>query len=529
MKQKYYYIVIVLISVLSYSCTDYLLEENKTQYSADYVYSTPDGLKLAVNALYALQRYYANDTESATMFAFERGTDLAVTNGGTGNFYGIYDPNYLKPSASQVAHMWRTMYEIIGKSNDIISYGEKMEDSPKIRQIISEAKCFRAQSYFLLFRTYDRIWLNTMPTTPENVNDKRDFRAATQKEVFELLYTDLEYAIENLDWTSLEPGRFNQAAARHMKAKAALWIKDWDTALNEIDSIESSGKFSLKNIEEVFNAADLNHEEALLTQQWSANPGGNLSNATPRGNYFAALLIAPYRFEIGGTAEYACTYDNWGYTYGRCYPSPYLFSLYNKDVDKRYSAYYVHQYKNTTNKNITYGSTIVKPGDYFPLYKSGNINRNVYPGCIKYGDIWTRNPSEPRGYKDVIVYRLAESYIIGAEAALMIGDQTKAKYYFNKTWERAGNAKYTGVLGMKDIMDEQARELSFEGDRWYFLKRLGVLIEQVKNYAGDPQILASIQGRSNLPANPHFVRWPIPENEVIAMGEQNFPQNAGYQ
>ena len=68
------------------------------------------------------------------------------------------------------------------------------------------------------------------------------------------------------------------------------------------------------------------------------------------------------------------------------------------------------------------------------------------PGCIKYGDKWTRTASETRSYKDVIVYRLAESYIMAAEAALMKNDQTLAKYYFNKTWERAGNDKFTGVL-----------------------------------------------------------------------------------
>ena len=109
---------------------------------------------------------------------------------------------------------------------------------------------------------------------------------------------------------------------------------------------------------------------------------------------------------------------------------------------------------------------------------------------------------------------------MAAEAALMKNDQTLAKYYFNKTWERAGNDKFTGVLTMKDIMDEQARE--------YFLKRLGILIEQIKAYAGDPEIPASILGRNNLPANPHFVRWPIPEAEVINMGAENFPQNIGY-
>ena len=76
--------------------------------------------------------------------------------------------------------------------------------------------------------------------------------------------------------------------------------------------------------------------------------------------------------------------------------------------------------------------------------------------------------------------------------------------------------------------DEQARELALEGQRWYFLKRHGILIDQVKKYAGDPRISTSIAGRVNLPKNPHFVRWPIPEAEVINMGPENFPQNEGY-
>lgn len=527
MKKNFLFIMIIGLLVNS-ACSDFLDEEHKTKYTSDYVFGSPEGLKLAANALYALQRYYANDTENATVFALERGTDLAVTNGGTGNFYGIYDPNYLKPSAAQVTFMWRTMYQIIGKSNEIITAAEQLDDTPALRAIVAEAKCFRAQSYFLLIRTFDRVWLNTLPTTPDNVDDPRNFGAAAQQEVFDLIYDDLDYAIANLDWISEEPGRFTQAAARHIKAKAALWLKDWDTTLNEVDKIEKSGHFDLISLEEIFNASDLNHKEALMVQQWSKNPGGNLSNATPKGNYYAAYFIAPYRTEIGGTAEYACSYDNWGYTYGRCLPSPYLFSLYDKDKDMRYQAYYVHQYKNTTNKVISYGTANVNPGDYFPLYKSGKLNKNVYPGCIKYGDKWTRTPSETRSYKDVILYRLAESYIMAAEAALMKGDQTLARYYYNKTWQRAGNDEFTGTLAMKDIMDEQARELSFEGDRWYFLKRLGILIEQVKLYAGDPEIPASITGRTNLPANPHFVRWPIPEAEIINMGAENFPQNVGY-
>ena len=82
-----------------------------------------------------------------------------------------------------------------------------MEQTATLKRIVAEAKAFRAQSYFLLFRTYDRIWLNTEPVNYQNVNDKRDYHPATQKEVFDLLYSDLNYAIENLDWQSAMTGR----------------------------------------------------------------------------------------------------------------------------------------------------------------------------------------------------------------------------------------------------------------------------------------------------------------------------------
>ncbi len=518
-----------MFSLLSLSaCSDFLTEHNETKYSTDYIYSTTEGLKLAVNALYAKQRYYANDTESSTMMAMVRMSDLAIPVGGTGNFWGTYDPAHLKATAAQASNRWKIMYSIIGKCNDVIEAGKNMEDTPELRMLVSEAKCFRAQSYFLLYRTYDRIWLTTEAVTPENVNEKRDFRPASTEDVFALLYGDLEYAIENLPWTSYEPGRFNAAAARHILADVCLWNKDYQYALNLVNEIDESGNYGLVAAEEVFYGADLNHKESLLTQQWSTNLGGNLSTGTPKGNYLCALYIGMSRSEIGGTNEESCSVDNWGYTYGRCLPNPYLFSLYDTDKDKRYSEWYIHKYKNTSDKTIKYGTVNVNPGDYFPLYKSGTLNKNVLPGCLKYGDIWTRQPFETTSYKDIIIYRLAESYIIGAEAALMLGDQTKAKYYYNKTWQRAGNDEFTGALTIKDIADEQAREMAFEGGRWFFLKRQGTLIDQVKNYIGHPDFDASLKGRTNLPANPHFVRWPIPEAEIINMGADNFPQNIGY-
>ncbi|MBP5560002.1 MAG: RagB/SusD family nutrient uptake outer membrane protein [Bacteroidales bacterium] len=512
------------------SCNKYLKETNLTKYSIDYIYSTPEGLKLAVTALYDKDRSILSEsTENATWAALIRGTDLVTTNGGTGNFYGIYDPNYLKPSATQVSFLWKTMYSIIGSCNEIIAAGEKMEQTEDVRVSVAEAKCFRAQSYFHLFRVYDRIWLNKVPTTPENLNQEREFYPAAQSDVFDLIYNDLKYAIDALEWTSYQPGRFNQAAARHLLAKAALWIKDWKTALEQVDAIDACGEYSLMDVDKVFYGASLNHSEALFVQEWSTEMGGSLSTTTPKGHYLATLFIGLYRQEIGGTNEEACSYDNYGFTYGRCLVSPYLLSLYDQKNDKRYSEWYVLKYKNTKKDAISVGGISVKPGEYLPSRNSkGELIRNLMPGCIKYADIWTREPFEARSCKDVIIYRLGETYIMGAEAALMLGDQSKARYYYNKTWRRAGNPEFTGALTIKNIIDEQARELAFEGDRWFFLKRKGILIDQVKNYAGNPEYAPSILGRTNLPANPHMVRWPIPESEIINMGAETFPQNPGY-
>ena len=90
-------------------------------------------------ALYTLHRnYLGDDSENNTTWAVERGTDIVMTNGGTGNFYGIYDPNHLKPSASQVSRMWTRMYQIIGRCNEIIAAGAEMEQTPALKKTIAE-------------------------------------------------------------------------------------------------------------------------------------------------------------------------------------------------------------------------------------------------------------------------------------------------------------------------------------------------------------------------------------------------------
>ncbi|MEG1587194.1 MAG: RagB/SusD family nutrient uptake outer membrane protein, partial [Bacteroidales bacterium] len=97
----------------------------------------------------------------------------------------------------------------------------------------------------------------------------------------------------------------------------------------------------------------------------------------------------------------------------------------------------------------------------------------------------------------------------------------------NTTYRRAGNAAFTGDIPRERIIEAQAREWAFEGPRWFFLKRLGLLVERVQLHGGEKtEMVNDISGRKNI--QPFHVRWPIPQVEIDNMGKGNFPQNEGY-
>lgn len=158
------------------------------------------------------------------------------------------------------------------------------------------------------------------------------------------------------------------------------------------------------------------------------------------------------------------------------------------------------------------------------------------PG-IPYGDAY--------GTLNEIVFRSAEAYLIAAEAILKGATGAKlgtADVYYNKVLDRALNtsgadpkcAKFPenikslealsyratpATITIDLILDERARELLGEYDRWFDLKRTGKLIERVLKY--NPWA-----AKSNTIKDIHYLR-PIPQSEI----DLSFPamtQNPGY-
>ena len=111
-----------------------------------------------------------------------------------------------------------------------------------------------------------------------------------------------------------------------------------------------------------------------------------------------------------------------------------------------------------------------------------------------------------RTTKDLYVMRLAETYLLRAEAYVRKGDAAslqKAAEDVNVLRARA-NAKLASAneMNIDYILDERARELMTEEPRMRTLIRMGNLVERVRKYDIDPVSRETIQDFNRF--------WPIP-------------------
>jgi hypothetical protein len=139
------------------------------------------------------------------------------------------------------------------------------------------------------------------------------------------------------------------------------------------------------------------------------------------------------------------------------------------------------------------------------------------------------DPTDRMHFKNVMIYRLAETYLIGAEAHLELGNTAAALQYLNAVRQRAGISPAASI-SLETIFEERARELAFEGQRWYSLKRRGLLYDYLMDHMNS-DLLNEYYARNHVNPlevyQPHMVNLPIPQGVLDLLGA-SYPQNDGY-
>ena len=223
-------------------------------------------------------------------------------------------------------------------------------------------------------------------------------------------------------------------------------------------------------------------------------------------------------------------------------------SSWDRTKDRRYDETYKHVwYANTTKiPCIKIGDTALyipgpgldkdgvdqdgywtaerKASKIYQIYTTDDYTNRTFPSLNKWIDNTRPNRQHTQGQRDFVVMRLADAYLIRAEARLKQGNKAGAATDINKVRTRAAwegkedEMQITAdVIDLDFILEERARELAGEGMRWYDLTRTGKLIELANKY--NPEAKGNIKS--------HHVVRPIPL-EQIDRTQGGYPQNPGY-
>lgn len=528
------------------SCTDYLKEEPTSSFTADFVYNTPEGLEAGVVSLYNIQRSFweSGANNGSDPIIIDGKDDLTVPRGGEISNYGKLNSGRFPTNSAVHGVYWNLYYRITDRANALIKASESV-NMPEARRnkIIAEAKFFRANSVFTLFKLFNNIYVTTEPTTPQNaltiINDK-----TPEADIYALVNADLTFAIANLEW-NVTAGRVGQGVARHLKAEVALWQNNWLEAKTQSESvIAQTASHILANGTDLVFKGDLNTKEALWVIQFkkAVNGTANKINFNIMPNYAEQTPGSKYTIEQAGRGFGWLTMNN--------YIRDLLAQSPNDTRIK--GTYYIKDYVYNDPASLPAGQTlgnIIRNNPAAPWKEFGNTaDRNGFfirqnAGCRKYFPD-DGIPTEDTQVKNIMMARLAETYLYAAEANMKLGNNLAALANLNKVRTRANTPALTGIVTIENILDEQARELAFEGRRWYMLKRTGKLYAYIVDHAGYGKAgdlsLQNTGNKANTPSDPFtfandarrnmqpwMVNWVIPQSQIDLFGP-NYPQNAGY-
>ena len=140
----------------------------------------------------------------------------------------------------------------------------------------------------------------------------------------------------------------------------------------------------------------------------------------------------------------------------------------------------------------------------------------------------------PNGNQAPKPFRIAEQYLIAAEAACRLNNTDDALKYLNELRASRGLSAtdLTGEKLYEEIKNERARELAFEGFRLWDLRRWkqGVGKRPYQGADGYYQVPASFYaGGFSVDIKPdnHMFVWPFPLNETLI--NRGIRQNPGWE
>ncbi|SMG49564.1 RagB/SusD family nutrient uptake outer membrane protein [Arenibacter troitsensis] len=530
------------------NCSDNLDIDNPSAITDDF-YNTKSGQEKLLVDMYSKYRSVFNTGELQYY-----GTDLymAITESPNERMFNGYDPSF-NSTAGVVGPYWNNLFKIVQEANILLSRtsldteGMTLEE---FNEITGQGRILRALAYYYLVETFGPVPLYTTEQTTVITEVER----TSEAEVYSFMVNELSEVVDLLSWEVEEPGRLGRAAAIQLLGKVYLTRAykpfanplDFELAAEQLDRIiddPESPYELLDSYTSVYDENNQNNSEVIWAIQYGMDRN-YIGGGNPQQSLFGFNIVAlePDLFDRVQSDYSAMSRGYW--------INPRVHELFeNPYVDSRYDATFQREFYVNNPNSDDFG----KLGIYFPRWNddSGNTNDAInyyafkedgdykwYPQSTALPILTTALDRMPiiKKFKDTqidwggpgsredVIFRLSDTYLLSSEANLGAGNFDMALNRINTLRRRAAvtpserDNMEVSTVDLDFILDERARELLGEHDRWFDLKRTGKLIDRAKEY----NIFVT---KYNNIGNMHLLR-PIPQDEINKV--DGLTQNTGY-
>jgi len=552
MKILNYTIRVVLVIILLAGCSKDVLEENPPNIlSGPTILKNYNGFEAALNGLYHLARYARWQSEKLENAL--NGVDNMCSNSRRSDIFWNWTTSN-NPSDDDLLETFQWLYEIVNASNTIIYYadtdidwrgGADTPENNKLR-VVAEARAIRGWAYRRLAYSWGDVPL--VITMPQGL--KTDWERTPVAEVRKAVISDYKFAQEYIPTEASLQGRITKGAVQTLLAEMYLTVGKPDSALYWCNQVINNPAYVLTTerygvflddptgsaFGDMFKEGNQNREqgnkEALWVFQFEL-----YNSIDEQGHQLSRSEVGSYNsIKVGGIAPIQYTFERGGRGKSYFAPTKWWIDSY-EETDDRAQNYILRtsfRLQTEAENNTGYTGTGKLPADKLPAgYNYGDTiwcnwdeditaeryKVNDWPYSRKAEGTSTVDVQADFAWTDQIYIRLADTYLLKAEAQHKLGDATSAAETINVIRNRSHATPITEAdVNIDYILDERSRELFIEEERRMTLLRTHKWFErtQLYNKFGGEKITL----RDTI--------FPIPQDVIDANLTKPFPQNPGF-
>lgn len=373
--------------------------------------------------------------------------------------------------------LWRDNYRGLNFSNQVLENVAKMPaesiDEPSRKIILAEAKFLRAYYHFKLLMNFEKIILRDRVPTSEADLAKS---LSNRKEAYDFIISDLKAALVDLPLKSkraaTELGRVTKGAAEAYLGKVFLYRAGEDAAgangyyteaATHLNNVIVSGEYNIEsNYVGMFNGTVKNGTESVFELQQTADA----SNGAVYRSYLADWVAA---WELGG--------------YGEIYATKQLLTEMKKEGKVATGSQYDPRLLGTLIFEDPYYNDAANPRVYGYTYNEVFENGSNTMAFKK----WVPADINQLGRSLAInmpLMRYADVLLMNAEVLNAQGKSAEAMVLVNQLRTKRGMPSLN-ISGKQPVFDqivhERVMEFTLEGNRFYDLRRWGLLEKSMKD------------------------------------------------